>query len=175
MASLRKGKCYRNIVRAYTRRSKVRGQDFIKAIPNSKIVTFNMGELNGKFEYDVYLVAKNPHQIRHNALESTRQVVNRHLNDDIGGENYFFQILAYPHHVLRENKMLTGAGADRMQTGMSHAFGRAVGLAAQIKKGKRVFVVKVNAAHLDAAKNILKLAFHRMPGKYIIEAVKAGG
>ena len=174
MASLRKGKCYRNIVRAYTRRSKVRGKDYIKAIPNSKVVTFNMGELNGKFSHCVYLVAKADHQIRHNALESSRQIVNRHIMK-IGNKNYFFHILAYPHHVLRENKMLSGAGADRMQTGMSHAFGRAVGLAAQIKKGKRVFVVKVNAAHLDAAKNILKLAFHRMPGKYIIEAVKAGG
>ena len=172
MASLRKGKCYRNIVRAYTRRSKVRGKDYIKAIPNSKVVTFNMGELNGKFSHCVYLVAKADHQIRHNALESSRQIVNRHIMK-IGNKNYFFHILAYPHHVLRENKMLSGAGADRMQTGMSHAFGRAIGLAAQIKKGKRVFVIKVNEAHIDAAKKALKRACPRMPGQYSIEIVKA--
>ena len=172
MASLRKGKCYRDIVRAYTRRSKVRGKDYIKAIPNSKVVTFNMGELNGKFSHCVYLVAKADHQIRHNALESSRQIVNRHIMK-IGNKNYFFHILAYPHHVLRENKMLSGAGADRMQTGMSHAFGRAIGLAAQIKKGKRVFVIKVNEAHIDAAKKALKRACPRMPGQYSIEIVKA--
>ena len=91
----------------------------------------------------------------------------------IGNKNYFFHILAYPHHVLRENKMLSGAGADRMQTGMSHAFGRAIGLAAQIKKGKRVFVIKVNEAHIDAAKKALKRACPRMPGQYSIEIVKA--
>ena len=172
MASLRKAKCYRNIVRAYTRKSKVRGKDFIKAVPNSKIVTFNMGDGKSTFQYSVYLVSQAPHQIRHNALESTRQIVNRHLAV-LGAKNYFFQILAYPHHVLRENKMLTGAGADRMQTGMSHAFGRAVGLAAQIKKGKRVLVVKVNEQHLEAAKKALHRACPRMPGHYGIEIVKA--
>lgn len=174
MASLRKAKCYRNIVRAYTRKSKVRGKDFIKAIPNSKIVTFNMGDLKARFQYAVYLKAKGPHQIRHNALESSRMVVNRRLAM-LGPKNYFFQILAYPHHVLRENKMLTGAGADRMQTGMSHAFGRAIGLAAQIKRGKNVFVVKVNEQHIDAAKKALHLACPRLPGKYGIEIVKVAG
>ncbi|HLC63284.1 MAG TPA: 50S ribosomal protein L16 [Candidatus Nanoarchaeia archaeon] len=172
MASLRKAKCYRNIVRAYTRRSKVRGKDFIKAVPNSKIVTFNMGELKGAFTHKVYFIAKTDHQIRHNALESTRQIINRHLIDEVGAKGYFFQILAYPHHVLRENKMLTGAGADRMSTGMSHPFGRAVGLAAQVKKGKKVFVVKVNEQNIDKAKKVLHLAFSRLPSKYIIQSEK---
>src|SRR3989344_2499175 len=168
MATLRKGNCYRNITRAYTRKSKVKSKGFIKTVPNSKIVTFSMGELKGVFSHSIYLIAKTPHQIRHNALESTRQLVNRHMVDDVGIKNFFFQILAYPHHVLRENKMLTGAGSDRMQTGMSHAFGRAVGIAAQIRAGKKVFVVKVNEGHVDAAKKALKLACPRMPGTYTI-------
>jgi len=31
---------------------------------------------------------------------------------------YFFRIIPFTHHIQRENKMLTGAGADRTQTGM---------------------------------------------------------
>ena len=167
MASLRKGKCYRNIVRAYTRRSKVRGKDYIKAIPNSKVVTFNMGELNGKFSHCVYLVAKADHQIRHNALESSRQIVNRHIMK-IGNKNYFFHILAYPHHVLRENKMLSGAGADRMQTGMAHSFGRAIGTAAQVKKGKTLMTVFIEEKNKQLAGECLRLAGHRLPCKVLV-------
>jgi large subunit ribosomal protein L10e len=49
--------------------------------------------------------------------------------------------MAHPHHILRENKMITGAGADRMQTGMSHSFGSNVGRAAQVKKGQVIFML----------------------------------
>ena len=172
MANLRKASCYRNIVRPYTRKSKVRGKDFIKAVPTSKIVNYQMGDIKGNFNYEVQLVSEVPHQVRHNALESSRQLVNRRLGILIGAKGYCFQILAYPHHILRENKMLSGAGADRMQTGMSHAFGRPVGLAAQLKKGKKVFVVRVNENHVQNAKKALELARPRMPGKYSIKINK---
>jgi len=172
MASLRKGKCYRNIVRAYTRRSKVRGKDYIKAIPNSKVVTFNMGELNGKFSHCVYLVAKADHQIRHNALESSRQIVNRHIME-VGNKNYFFHILAYPHHVLRENKMLSGAGADRMQTGMQLAFGRSTGKAAIVKPGSVIFFIAVaNQKAEQFARKIINQVKSKLPGTIKIISVE---
>ena len=172
MVSLRKGNAYRHITRVYTRKSKVRGKDYIKAVPNSKIVNYNMGDLNGKFEYELQLISKTAHQIRHNAIESSRLVVNRRLNLTLGTKNYYFQILVYPHHILRENKMLSGAGADRMQTGMAHSFGKAVGLAAQVKRGKKIFLVRVSESNLDSAKKALKLARPRMPSRYGIEIKK---
>ena len=68
------------------------------------------------------------------------------------GRNYHLQIRIYPHHVLRENKMLTGAGADRMQTGMQRAFGKAIGSAAQVKIGQAIFTVQVDDKDIDAVR-----------------------
>lgn len=132
----------------YTRRSRVKGQNFIKAIPASKIVKFIMGDIrkfnqNG-FGFKVVLKSVENSQVRDNALEASRQHIHRELELAFKG-NYYFNVCCYPHHVLRENKMITGAGADRLQSGMGLAFGTAVGIAAQIKKGKNIFLVGVSS------------------------------
>jgi ribosomal protein L16/L10AE len=40
--------------------------------------------------------------------------------------------------------MITGAGADRMQTGMAHSFGVSVGRAAMVKEGQELYVFGIN-------------------------------
>jgi large subunit ribosomal protein L10e len=172
MVGLRKGHCYTRIKRAYTRHSKVRKKDFIKSIPINKIVRYDMGDPTKQFNFRIDLITKEGKQIRHNALESTRTLVNRHLVEGIGTINYFFKVRQYPHHVLRENKMLTGAGADRMQTGMQKSFGRAIGVAAQIKRNKPLFSVFTNKENLEKARIALQMAPARLPGKYIINLVE---
>ena len=130
MASLRKAKCYRNVKRAYTRKSKYKKKGYIKAIPSLKIVKFDIGNLKKKFSNEVSLYSKEKIQVRENALESARLIVNRKLNKVLGASNFHLKLRLFPHHALRENKMLTGAGADRMQTGMQRAFGKVIGSAA---------------------------------------------
>ncbi len=171
MAGLRKGHCYTHVKRAYTRKSKFKSKEYIKAIPNSKLVRFDMGDSTKQYPFRVDLVSKQAIQLRHNALESSRQVVNRCLYNAIGN-NYYFKVRLYPHHVLRENKMITGAGADRMQTGMQLAFGRAVGIAAQVRKKQSIFSVKVNEENINVAKAALKKACPRLPGRYSIAIKK---
>ena len=171
MVGLRKGHCYTRVKRAYTRHSKVRNKDFVKAIPTNKIVRYDMGDPSKEYKYRIDLVSKQPIQIRHNALESTRTLINRHLHEDIGLD-YFFKVRQYPHHILRENKMLTGAGADRMQTGMQQSFGRAIGIAAQLKKNTKLFSVFVNKEHLEQAKVAIQRAPARLPGKYALNVVE---
>lgn len=142
---LRPGRCYRKLdPHAYSRTAKkVVRKAFIRGVPQPKIVHFDMGTPK-TYKYRVDLIAKESGQIRSNALESTRIIMNRELMKKIGGENFFFQIRAYPHHVLRENALITGAGADRLQTGMRHSFGKPIGTAARIKTGKILMSVKVN-------------------------------
>merc|ERR1719394_138054 len=48
----------------------------------------------------------------------------------------------HPFHVLRINKMLSCAGADRLQTGMRGAFGKAHGTAARVKIGQILISVR---------------------------------
>lgn len=172
MAGLRKGRSYRTIKRAYTRKSKYKSKNYVKAVPYSKIVRYEMGDLKKEFAYRVDLISRDSLQIRHNALESCRQIVNRHLMQGLGN-NYRLQVRAYPHHVLRENKMLTGAGADRVQTGMQLAFGRAVGIAAQVKKGKILLSVSVEGENgIAVARKSLQKAPPRLPGRYAITWTK---
>ncbi|HLC56612.1 MAG TPA: 50S ribosomal protein L16 [Candidatus Nanoarchaeia archaeon] len=168
MATLRKGKCYRFIERPYTRKSKFKKKGYIKSVPPLKVVSFGMGDPKKDYTNKVRLVSTLPHQIRHNAIESARQLVNRSLTEKIPSGAYNFIITMYPHHLLRENKMLGGAHADRLQSGMAHSFGKTVGSAAQVKVGKTVFMVKVNKENIDHARSSLKKATPRLPGTYTI-------
>jgi large subunit ribosomal protein L10e len=163
MAGLRKFKCYRKIKRAYTRKSKFKRKAYIKTVPVSKIVRYSMGEQNKEYKYEVSLATKERIQVRHNAIESARLVSNRQLENKLGKTEYHFRIRTYPHHVLRENRMLVGAGADRMQTGMSQAFGKVVGIAAQLKKNQKIFSVLVNKSGLETAKSAMEAAIRRLP------------
>lgn len=171
MTTLRKGKSYRTIKRAYTRKSKFKKQSFISTIPPHKIVRFDMGDPNKKFKYKVKLINMVSIQIRHNALESVRLMVNRTLAEKLGND-FHFKVNKYPHHILRENKMISGAGADRMQTGMSQAFGKAIGSAVQAKKGSVLFTASVNENGVEVAKESFKSAFSRLPCRLRIEIEK---
>ncbi|MBS3150390.1 50S ribosomal protein L16 [Candidatus Woesearchaeota archaeon] len=171
MASLRKGKCYRKQVRPYTRTSKVKAKSFIKTRPANRIVRYNMGNSQKDFKYEVLIVSKEDIQIRHNALESARLVVFRRLQK-LGNTNFYFQINVFPHQILRENKMLSGARADRLQTGMSHAFGKPMGLAARVKKGKVILSTKVDSENLEAVKDAMKKSIPRLPCRCSVEIKK---
>ena len=166
--ALRKGKCYRTVKRAYTRKSKYKKKGFIKTVPANKIVKYDLGNLKKDFEGKAELLSKQKVQIRHNALESARIVINRRLHKNLGN-NYHLKLNIYPHHVLRENKMLTGAGADRMQSGMKHSFGKAIGVAAQVKINQRIFTIGVDKKDLPLAREALAAAISRMPCKCRVE------
>jgi large subunit ribosomal protein L10e len=167
---LRKGHCYTTVKRAYTRKSKYKNKSYVKAVPFNKVMKFDMGDNKKEFPVNVNLISKQAIQIRHNALEAARVVVNRHLTENLGN-NFRLKLRLYPHHVLRENKMLTGAGADRMQSGMQRAFGKPVGIAAQVRKNQIVFSAFVDKDFVDVARAALAMARPRLPGTYRTEIV----
>ena len=133
MAKLRKFSGYKTIERPYTRKSKYRAKSYVRASPNHKIVRFDMGNPKKTYPVEVQLKVKEPIQIRHNAIESARQSSNRVLEKLLGKTEYHMKIRKYPHHFLRENPLASGAGADRMSTGMKKSFGKVIGSAAQYK------------------------------------------
>src|SRR3989344_8054430 len=167
MVSLRRAKCYRRIKRPYTRKSKFNKLSFVKAIPQLKIVRFTMGDHRKARPYTLSLVSLQDIQLRQNSMESARVFVNKHLHDGLG-LNYLFRVLTYPHHVLRENRMLTGAGSDRMQRGMQKSFGSPVGIAAQVKNGQKVMEINVDEKDLNVARHILKKSTARLAGTYSV-------
>lgn len=163
MAGIRPSACYRHFERPYTRKSKYKSKAFIKTTPPSKLAKFEFGDLKSKFNCQIDLITRGDMQIRHNSIESARTVVIRRLTET--GKNYRLTIRTFPHQILRENKMLTGAGADRMQTGMQLSFGRAVSLAARVKANSPIFTVKVDKADSRAARKALEGAVAKLPCK----------
>ena len=175
--ALRKARAYsKKRVVPYTRTSTKRQKSYIKAIPYQKIVKFHMGKTKeynqGKFPYHVTVYSKEKIQIRHNALEACRQFLNGKIFKKLAGQ-YYFKVCAVPHHVQRENKMLTGAGADRMSDGMRLAFGKAVGKAALInKEGKIFFFALPNENAVRFVRKIIKQVASKLPGKIRIISEK---
>jgi large subunit ribosomal protein L10e len=168
MARIRKFAAYRRLERPYTRVSKYKKKSYIKANPQHNIVRFNMGNGKKKFQYTLKLVSKIDTQIRHNAIESARQSSNRLLEKNLG-KDYSLVIRPYPHHILRENPLAAGAGADRFSTGMSHSFGKPMSKAARIKKGQTIFELQVNKGKLTLARNALKRVQHKLPCGCLVE------
>jgi len=163
MAKLRRAVAYRRLERPYTRKSKYRDKTFIRAVPANRVVMFDMGNPKKKYEYTLKLISKNSLQIRDNALEAARMTSNRTLEKELGKTGYHLKIRVFPHHVLRENPIAAGAGADRFSTGMQKSFGKPIGLAAQIKEGQTIFSVSVNKNALETAKNALRKAKNKFP------------
>ena len=94
MARLRKFCCYRDLKRAYTRFSKYKSLNFVKARPANRISRYT-GGTQENFSVNVHLVAKSDLQIRDAALESARQTSNRVLEGALGKTGYFFQMRVY--------------------------------------------------------------------------------
>ncbi len=155
---LRKNVCYRRIKRPYTRIShRVQRKSFITGVPGPKIHHFEGGRKGGEYDTMVRLLAVEKGTVRHNALEAMRITANRHLQK-VGVTNFFFQIPSYPYHVLRENPMATGAGADRFSEGMRRAFGKPVGRATRVFVDKPLMNVKTYKKFTNEVKDALKRA-----------------
>ncbi|MEM3212402.1 MAG: 50S ribosomal protein L16 [Thermoplasmatales archaeon] len=150
---------------AYTKK------EYMGGVPSPRIQQFVAGNVNGNFQVELRLIAEESCQIRHTALEAARISSNRQLLKDFGEKGYFMRVRTYPHHVIREHKMATGAGADRISSGMSMAFGRPVGTAARVKRGSSVIVVRVNRDGVEKAKVALKKASHKIPTPSRIETI----
>ena len=141
---------------SYTRK------EFVKGFPPPKINKFTMGDTKAKFEYEARLIALEKAQIRHNALEAARIGTNRVLMDKLVN-NYLMRVLPYPHTILRENKMIFGAHADRLQDGMRRSFGKPIGTAARIRPNQTIIIVNVNTDGVEAAKEALKRGSVKLP------------
>jgi len=135
---------------------------YIHGSPPPRISKFTMGDTRANYEYKVSLVAQAPIQIRHNALEAARIAANKVLLDKLGETGYVVRLRPYPHIVLRENRMIATAGADRLQEGMRRAFGKPTGRAARVRAGQPIIDLYVNEPHVDLAKEALRISSSKL-------------
>jgi large subunit ribosomal protein L10e len=74
--------------------------------------------------------------------------------------------------ILRENKMIFGAHADRLQQGMRRSFGKAIGTAARVEPDQPIMTVRVKAAAMETAKESLKRGAAKLPIACRVEVEK---
>lgn len=154
------GKMFRNPGgRPYTRK------EYIGGVPGTKIVSFDMGNKEESEEFPVEITLRSEEKVRitHNSLESARIASNSYLMKELGELDYYLKLRTYPHDVLRENKMATGAGADRVQDGMRLAFGRPIGTAARVDVNQPIFSARVDPGDAQDGKKALKRAIQKLP------------
>ncbi|MFA6804664.1 MAG: 50S ribosomal protein L16 [Candidatus Methanomethylophilaceae archaeon] len=158
---------YRRITgQAYTRR------EYMGGVPASRISQFDMGNLQADFPVVLTLKVKNRVQVRHTSMEAGRIAANKVLSAQAGVQSYHLSVRAFPHVVLRENKLATGAGADRVSSGMRSAFGKTVGTAARLERNQAILTVRTTADKVDIAKDALWRASMKFPSPCYIDIEK---
>lgn len=149
----------------YTRKKYIGGN------PQSKIAKFSTGQASSDYDVELQLVSMDKVQIRSNALEAARVAANKNLQA-IGETNYYLLLKPYPHIVLRENRMIATAGADRLSMGMRLSFGKPVGRAARVNIDDVIMLIRLSRANIEKAREALKTASSKLPmGTRINEVV----
>ena len=144
---------------------------FAPGAPNPKVARFSTGKFRPDYDYMFKLISDGKLQVRHNALEAARVAASKKVAL-IGEENFLLKVVTYPHLVLRENKMIATAGADRLQEGMRKAFGKPIGLAARVGIGSVVLELSVKAENFEKGKEAMWAAATKLPMKTHTEIVK---
>merc|ERR1711976_1105023 len=137
--------------------------------PDPKLRIYDVRKKKARFDQFsgcVHLVCYEKEQITSEALEAARIACNKYMAVNCGRENFHMRIRVHPWHVVRINKMLSCAGAGRLQQGMRGAFGKALCKSARVSIGQILMSVRVegpdNIAH---AKEALRRAKFNFPGR----------
>jgi large subunit ribosomal protein L10e len=171
---LRPGRCVRKInSQAWSRYSvKKPKKNYIKAMPRTALLIFNMGTKNDSYNMLFTLKAKRNIQLRSNSMNAARLAANMYLEREIPGE-FFMRIVPFPHNVIREKKFASGAGADRVSQGMTLSFGKPSSVAARVFTGDVVIEIKTDAKNKDVAREALKRASSKLSGSFAIVMAEA--
>merc|ERR1711964_424094 len=156
----RPARCYR-----YCKNKPYPKSRFNRGVPDPKIRIFDLGRKKANVDeipLCVHLVSNEYEQVSSEALEAARICANKYMVKTAGKEAFHLRVRAHPYHVVRINKMLSCAGADRLQTGMRGAFGKAHGTAARVRIGQ----ILISVRSTDKFKNEVVEALRRSKFKF---------
>lgn len=159
----RPAKCYR-----YCKNKPYIKSRFCRGVPDPKIQIYDVGRKSAAvedFPLCVHLCSGEYEQLSSEALEAGRIVVNKYMTKVAGKDSFHLRVRLHPFHVLRINKMLSCAGADRLQTGMRQAFGKPTGLVARVNIGQIIFSVRSKESNLKHVVEALRRCKYKFPGR----------
>jgi len=169
----RPASCYR----VMSKRAYVKSR-FCRACPESKIAIHDLGNKKASAESlpaRINLISCEKENVSSEALEAARIAVNKYMLKNVGKDNYHVRICPQPIHILRINKMLTCAGADRLQTGMRGSYGKPYGRAARVFIGQHIINIRTKEAFIGFAKEALRRGKNKLPGKQNIQVSQIHG
>merc|ERR1712232_887227 len=114
----------------------------------------------------IHLCSLEKEQISSEALEASRIACNKYIVKMAGKDAFHLRTRVHPWHVVRINKMLSCAGADRLQTGMRGAFGKPQGLVARVNIGQIIVSVRCKEHNVKVVMEALRRAKHKFPGYF---------
>lgn len=135
---------------------------------DSKIRIFDVGNRGAgveEFPLVVHLVSDEREQLSSEALEAGRIAANKNLVKGCGKEGFHLRVRLHPYHVIRINKQLSCAGADRLSSGMRQAFGRPYGKVARVDIGQCIMSVRSFDKNQKAVVEALRRAMFKFPGR----------
>lgn len=144
---------------------------YCRGVPDSKIRIYEVGNKKAHvddFPYCCHMLSDEKEQISSEALEAARIACNKYLVKYAGKDQFHMRIRAHPFHVLRINKMLSCAGADRLQTGMRHAYGKPQGVVARVRIKQIMMSVRTKDQHAKIAFEALRRAKMKFPGRQLV-------
>jgi len=159
----RPNKCYR-----YCKNKPYPKSRFCRGVPDPKIRIYDVGLKKSACDNlpcAVHMVSDEYQQLSSEALEAARIACNKYLVVNSGKDTFHIRIRCHPFHVLRINKMLSCAGADRLQTGMRGAFGKTYGKVARVDIGQVLISVRCKADKQEVAVEALRRAKFKFPGR----------
>jgi large subunit ribosomal protein L10e len=149
-----------------------------RGVPDPKIRAYDIGHKKAgveDFPICINLVSKEMEQISSEALEAARIAANKVLVTKCKKEGYHLRMRIHPWHVLRINKMLSCAGADRLQQGMRGAYGKPYGKVARVDIDQILMSVRTKEDNIENAKEALRRASMKFPGRQNVVVSKRMG
>eukprot|EP00753_Platysulcus_tardus_P000616 PLAT10591.1.p2 GENE.PLAT10591.1~~PLAT10591.1.p2 ORF type:complete len:209 (-),score=76.73 PLAT10591.1:143-769(-) len=159
----RPARCYR-----YCKNKPYIKSRYCRGVPDPKIRIFDVGRKRAgpdEFPFVVHMVSDEREQLSSEALEAARVCCNKYMVKMAGKEAFHMRVRAHPFHVLRINKMLSCAGADRLQTGMRGAYGKPHGTVARVKIGQVLMSIRSKDAHKAICIEALRRSKFKFPGR----------
>merc|ERR1712141_617501 len=139
-----------------------------RGVPDPKLRIYDVGAkkaVHDALPVCIHLVSDEREQICSEALEAARITCNKYLNKTCGKDFYHMRIRIHPWHVIRINKMLSCAGADRLQSGMRNAWGKAYGKACRVKIGDQLMSIRTIKQNVPHALEAFRRARMKFPGR----------
>jgi len=159
----RPARCYR-----YCKNKPYPKSRYNRGVPDPKIRIYDLGRKKASvedFPFCCHLVSDEYEQLSSEALEAARICANKYVTKTSGKDSFHLRVRVHPFHVIRINKMLSCAGADRLQTGMRGAWGKPYGTVARVNIGQVILSIRCKDSNAQVIQEALRRARYKFPGR----------